>query len=172
MPGSNFFLDKSDPASWRALNGLALKVADAGEQAGLPRSVIELVNVRISQLNGCAFCLDLHVRLARDAGVSDQQLAVLPAWRDTALFTQTERAALTIGEAITGLPGHDSLHAGMNAARAALTDAQYSALQWAAVTMNAFNRISILSRHPVHPVHPRSSAGAAGPGREPVGSQA
>ena len=63
MSGTNFFLDKSDPASWRALNGLALKVADAAEQAGLPRSIIELVNVRISQLNGCAFCLDLHDKL-------------------------------------------------------------------------------------------------------------
>lgn len=169
MTGSKFFLDKADPASWRALNGLALKVADAAGQAGLPRSVIELLNVRISQLNGCAYCLDLHVRLAREAGVSDQQLAVLPAWRETAVFSDTERAALIIGEAVTGLPGHDSLHADMATARAALTDDQYSALQWAAVSMNAFNRVSILSRHPVNP---RTSAAPTGPGREPVGSQA
>lgn len=170
MTGSNFYLDKSDPASWRALNGLALKVATAAEQADLPRSVIELLNMRISQLNGCAFCLDLHVRLAREAGATDQQLAVLAAWRETRVFTPTERAALTIGEAATGLPGHDSLHAEMSAARAALTDAQFSALQWAAVTMNAFNRISILSRHPVSP---RLSAVAGGDaGMEPVGSHA
>jgi AhpD family alkylhydroperoxidase len=171
MPDRSFFLDKSDPASWRALNGLALKVADAAEQAGLPRSVIELVNVRISQLNGCAFCLDLHVRLARDAGVSVQQLAVLPAWRETAVFTPTERAALTIGEAATELPGHDRLQTEMTAARAVLTDAQHSALQWAAVAMNAFNRISILSRHPVRP-RSSAAAGEQGTRREPVGSQA
>jgi AhpD family alkylhydroperoxidase len=171
MSGSNFFLDKSDPASWRALNGLALKVADAAQQAGVPRSVLELVNVRISQLNGCAFCLDLHVRLAREAGASEQQLAVLPAWRETTVFTPTERAALSIGEAATELPGHQHLQAEMSAARAVLTDAQYSALQWAAVTMNAFNRVSILSRHPVRP-RASAEAGEQGAGQEPVGSQA
>jgi AhpD family alkylhydroperoxidase len=169
MSGSNFFLDKSDPASWRALNGLALKVADAGQQAGLPRSVLELVNVRISQLNGCAFCLDLHVRLARESGVSEQRLAVLPAWRETAVFTPIERAALTVGEAATELPGHERLQAEMSAARAVLTEAQYSALQWAAVAMNAFNRISILSRHPVRP-RSSAAAGEQGAGQEPVGS--
>jgi AhpD family alkylhydroperoxidase len=171
MSGSNFFLDKSDPASWRALNGLALKVADAAQQAGVPRSVLELVNVRISQLNGCAFCLDLHVRLAREAGASEQHLAVLPAWRETTVFTPTERAALALGEAATELPGHERLQAETSAARAVLTDAQYSALQWAAVTMNAFNRISILSRHPVRA---RASADAVeqGAGQEPLGSPA
>lgn len=175
MPGSRFFLDKSDPASWRALNGLALKAADAAEQADLPRSVIELVNVRVSQLNGCAFCLDLHVRQAREAGVSEQQLAVLTAWRETQVFTPIERAALAIGEVTTQLPGHDSLRAEMSAARSALTDAQFSAVQWAAVTINAFNRISILSGHPVRlrsAVAERSSAGAAGDSQEPVGSGA
>lgn len=165
MSGSNSFLDKSDPASWRALNGLAFKVADAGQQAGVPRSVLELVNVRISQLNGCAFCLDLHVRLA-----SEQQIAVLPAWRETTVFTPLERAALSIGEAATELPGHGRLQTEMSAARAVLTDSQYSALQWAAVTMNAFNRISILSRHPVRPR--AAEAGEKGAGQEPLGSPA
>ncbi len=163
MSGTNFFLDKSDPASWRALNGLALKVADAAEQAGLPRSIIELVNVRISQLNGCAFCLDLHVRLAKEAGVSDQQLAVLPAWRETIVFSPTERAALAIGEAATELPGHERLRTEMEAARAALSNQQYSAVQWAAATMNAFNRISILSGHPVRPQPAGSEKQGSGP---------
>lgn len=149
MTGKDLFLDKSDPASWRALNGLALKVAEAVEQAGLPRSTVELVNVRISQLNGCAFCLDLHVRLARQAGASEQQVAVLPAWRETTVFSTTERAALMIGEAATELPDHERLQTELAAARAELTDEQFSALQWAAVTMNAFNRVSILSGHPV-----------------------
>ena len=164
MSGTNFFLDKSDPASWRALNGLALKVADAAEQAGLPRSIIELVNVRISQLNGCAFCLDLHVRLAKEAGVSDQQLAVLPAWRETIVFSPTERAALAIGEAATELPGHERLRTEMEAARAALSNQQYSAVQWAAATMNVFNRISILSGHPVRPQPAGSEKQGSGPG--------
>lgn len=145
-----FFLDKSDPDSWRALNGLAGAVADAAEEAGISRSVLELVNVRISQLNGCAYCLDLHVRYAVKAGVSAQQLAVLTSWREAeALYSELERAALSVGEAATVLPEEPDRTAELAAAREALTDEQFSALQWAAVTMNAFNRISILSRHPV-----------------------
>jgi AhpD family alkylhydroperoxidase len=155
MAGDPFYLDKSDPGSWRALNGLALKVATAAEAAGLARATVELLNVRVSQLNLCAFCLDLHVRLALEAGVSGQQLAVLPAWRETVLFSDTERAALAVGEAATMLASTadstaDSA-AELAAARAVLSDEQFSALQWSAVAMNAFNRVSVLSRHPVRP---------------------
>jgi len=146
-----FFLDKSDPDSWRALNGLAGTVADAAEAAGIPRAVLELVNVRISQLNGCAYCLDLHVRYALEAGVTAQQLAVLTAWREAPVYTELERAALAIGEATTVLPDEEDRIAELAAARSVLTDEQYSALQWAAVAMNAFNRVSVLSRHPVRP---------------------
>ena len=144
-----FFLDKSDPGSWRALNGLALKVSTAAEAAGLGRGVVELLNVRVSQLNGCAYCLDLHDRLAREAGVSTQQLAVLPAWREAGVFTAVERAALEIGEAATVLHDGGNSVAELAAARAVLTEPQYSALQWCAISMNAFNRVSILSGHPV-----------------------
>jgi AhpD family alkylhydroperoxidase len=155
MAADPFYLDKSDPGSWRALNGLALKVATAAEAAGLARATVELLNVRVSQLNLCAFCLDLHVRLALEAGVSGQQLAVLPAWRETVLFSDTERAALAVGEAATMLASTadstaDSA-AELAAARAVLSDEQFSALQWSAVAMNAFNRVSVLSRHPVRP---------------------
>ncbi|MBT2548844.1 carboxymuconolactone decarboxylase family protein [Arthrobacter sp. ISL-65] len=154
-----FFLDKSDPGSWRALNGLALKVAAAAEAAGLGRWVVELLNVRISQLNGCAYCLDLHDRLAREVGVSAQQLAVLPAWRETDVFDETERAALAVGEAASALDDDGESFAELAAARAVLTEAQYSALQWCAIAMNAFNRVSILSGHPVRP---RPAAGTTG----------
>lgn len=150
MP-DHFFLDKSDPGSWKALNGVALKVAGSAEAAGLGRAVVELLNVRVSQLNGCAYCLDLHVRLAREAGVSEQQLAVLPAWRETAVFSGVERAALAIGEAATALHTDGKSFTELASARAALTEAQYSALQWCAIAMNAFNRVSILSGHPVRP---------------------
>ncbi len=114
----HFFLDKSDPGSWRAINAFSRRVAAANEAADIPRAVTELLNVRASQLNGCAYCLDLHVKRATEAGVTAQQLAVLPAWRDT---------------------------------RETLTDKQFSALQWSAIAINAFNRISILSGHPVRP---------------------
>ena len=144
-----FFLDKSDPGIWRALNGLALKVQEAAEAAGIPRAVLELLNVRASQLNGCAYCLDMHSRYALDAGAGSQKLALLPAWRETEIFTDLERAALSIGEAVTVLPDDESRQAQLQQARTLLTDEQYSVLQWAAVAINAFNRVSIMSRHPV-----------------------
>jgi AhpD family alkylhydroperoxidase len=102
----HIFLDKQHPTLWRALNGLGLKVKEAAEEAGLDLKMMELLNVRISQLNGCAYCLDMHVRDAVQAGEAPQRLAVLPAWRDTALFTDKERAALALAESITELPGH------------------------------------------------------------------
>lgn len=149
-PANNrFFLDKSDPASWRAINGLSLKVVAAADEAGLSRAVVELLNVRISQLNGCAFCLDLHCRRASEAGATEQQLAVLPAWRETDIFSDVEQAALAIAEAATTLPEPETRVAELETARKHLNDDQYSALQWAAVAMNAYNRISILSEHPV-----------------------
>ncbi|MEX5234563.1 carboxymuconolactone decarboxylase family protein [Kocuria arenosa] len=149
--GDHFYLDKADPGSWRALNGLARKVAAAAEDAGLSRALVELLSVRVSQLNGCAYCLDLHTGYAVEAGVSAQKLAVLPAWRETELFDDLEQAALAIGEVVALLPDEETRLAELAVARAELTDEQYSALQWTAVAINAFNRISVLSRHRVRP---------------------
>ncbi|MDP9884390.1 carboxymuconolactone decarboxylase family protein [Sinomonas atrocyanea] len=147
----SFYLDKSDPAAWKALNGLTLAVRKATDDAGLPRAVVELASVRISQINGCAYCLDLHGRLAVEAGVPERKLHVLPAWREAGLFTVLERAALDVAEAVTLLPDDEERLNTLAKARAELGDARFSALAWAAVTMNAFNRVSIVSRHKVQP---------------------
>ena len=163
--GDHFHLDKADPGSWRALNGLARKVAAAAEDAGLSRALVELLNIRVSQLNGCAYCLDLHTGYAVEAGVSAQKLAVLPAWRETELFDDLERAALAIGESVALLPDEETRLAELAVARAELTDEQYSALQWTAVAINAFNRVSVLSRHRVRPR-------AAAPEGHPPGERA
>ncbi|MEO5781397.1 MULTISPECIES: carboxymuconolactone decarboxylase family protein [Arthrobacter] len=143
------FLDKAHPAAWRALNGLGLKAKEAAEDAGLDGTLIELLNVRISQLNGCAFCLDLHVGDAVKNGESAQRLAVLTAWRDTELFTEKERAALTLAEAITNISDAGTREHEGAQARKHLTDEEFSAVSWLAITMNAFNRVSIVSHHPV-----------------------
>ncbi|MGO4229840.1 carboxymuconolactone decarboxylase family protein [Arthrobacter sp. YAF34] len=143
------FLDKQHPAAWRALNGLGLKAKEAAEEAGLDGKLIELLNVRISQINGCAFCLDLHVGDAVKGGESAQRLAVLAAWRDTTLFSDKERAALTLAEAITTISDARTRdHEGAQA-RKHLTLEEFSAVSWLAITMNAFNRVSIVSQHPV-----------------------
>jgi AhpD family alkylhydroperoxidase len=150
----HLYLDKQHPALWRAISGLGLKVQEAAEAAGLGTGLLELLNVRISQINGCAYCLDLHVRKAAEAGESPQRLAVLPAWRDTALFTDKERAALALVESITELPDQGSREREEAFARQCLTPDEFSAVSWVAVTMNAFNRVSITSHHPVRRSRP------------------
>jgi AhpD family alkylhydroperoxidase len=150
--GSNtgsIFLDKQHPAVWRSLNGLGLKAREAAASAGVEETIIELMYVRISQINGCAYCLDLHVGDALENGESTQRLAVLPAWRDTALFTERERAALALAESITELPDQRTWDHGESYARQHLSADEFSAVSWLAITMNAFNRVSITSHHPV-----------------------
>jgi len=150
----HLYLDKQHPALWRAISGLGLKVQEAAEAAGLGPGLLELLNVRISQINGCAYCLDLHVRKATEAGETSQRLAVLPAWRETALFTDKERAALALVESITELPGQEARERDEAYARQCLTADEFSAVSWVAVTMNAFNRVSITSHHPVRRSRP------------------
>lgn len=149
---ARFYLDKSDPANWEASNVWAERIADSTREAGLHPAVVELLSMRISQINGCAYCLDVHGRKALQAGITAQQLAVLSTWREAEeMFTDHERAALAIAEAATVLPEPEVRRAELAEARALLTDQEYSALQWAAIRMNVYNRISILSEHPVRP---------------------
>lgn len=145
----HIFLDKQHPVVWRALNGLGLKVREAAEAAGIDRRTIELLYVRTSQINGCAYCLDMHVGDAVKVGETPQRLAVLPAWRDTALFTAKERAALALTESITELPDHRTREDEEAYAREHLSADEFSAVSWLAITINAFNRVSIISHHPV-----------------------
>lgn len=148
-PGESLYLDKANPDIWKALNAVAIKVREATDAAGLPRDLVELSNVRISQLNGCAYCLDLHGRLAVAAGVPARKLHVLPAWREAEIYSEAERAALEVAEAVTALPNEDERAVALFGARNILSQEQYSALSWSAAVMNAFNRVSIISGHPV-----------------------
>jgi AhpD family alkylhydroperoxidase len=145
------FIDKQSPDAYRSMSAVAAVVAATAQAAGLDRLLVELVNIRISQINGCGFCLDLHVRRAVKNGETPQRLAVLPAWRDVDLFSPTEQAALALAEAITTLPEHHERERERTRARKQLTADQFSAVSWVAITMNAFNRISIISGHPVRP---------------------
>ncbi|WP_406690764.1 carboxymuconolactone decarboxylase family protein [Saccharopolyspora sp. ID03-671] len=143
------FLDKQTPSAFKALSATATEIRSRAREIGLDRVLLELVNIRASQLNGCAFCLDRHTRLALEAGDTPERLGVLPAWRETELFTDKERAALELAEAVTLVaaqrPGQDT----SDQVRAVLSDDEVSVITWAAITINAFNRVSILSGHPV-----------------------
>ncbi len=153
----SFYLDKSDPAAWKAVGRLSVAAEDAAVKAGLDTQLVELVNLRISQINGCAYCLEVHTRKALDAGLDSQRLGVLAAWRDAeALYSETERAALDLAETVTTLPDQEDQQVSQMMSHHVLTDAQYSAVQWLAITMNVTNRVSILSHHPVRRRAPKS----------------
>ncbi len=96
----------SVPGVLDALENLSKAANDAATQAGLPQTTLELVNLRASQINGCAVCLDMHSRGAIKAGETDERLFTLAAWRDTPYFTDAERAALALTEAGTRLAYH------------------------------------------------------------------
>ncbi|MFE7359002.1 carboxymuconolactone decarboxylase family protein [Streptomyces sp. NPDC057543] len=142
-------LDKQNPIAYQALVKTADAVRTTAADAGLDRILVELVNLRVSQLNGCAYCLDVHTRAALRAGETTRRLGVLAAWRDTELFTARERAALALAEATTHPADALAQERAYAEAHEALSDDELSAVIWVAITINAFNRVSILSKHPV-----------------------
>ncbi len=116
--------------------------------AGIDVGLIELINTRVSQINGRHTCLSIHVPAARKAGVERLKLDVLAAWRESHIFDDRERAAPLIAESLTNLDvpvDRDEIAA--EAARHLSTE-QIAAVEWIATMINAFNRISIASNHP------------------------
>ncbi|MDQ4212905.1 carboxymuconolactone decarboxylase family protein [Microbacterium capsulatum] len=145
------YLDKAVPEAWKAASAYSEAVKEAAALHGLSIAETEYIKVRASQINGCAFCLDLHSREARDAGIPQQKLDLLPAWRESSLFSERERAVLAIAEATTRLPLTEESEGDLAGARGELGDDAFAAAEWVALTINTFNRISILSQHPVRP---------------------
>jgi AhpD family alkylhydroperoxidase len=132
---------------YRQMISLDEAVTAALEAAGVPLLLVELVKIRISQINGCAFCLRLHSRSAMAKGESADRLAVVAAWWESQYFSDLEQAALALAEQVTTLevPERRTWDNG------SLTEEQASALTWLATVMNAWNRIAISSHYPVGP---------------------
>ncbi|TDQ40787.1 carboxymuconolactone decarboxylase family protein [Aureibacillus halotolerans] len=127
------------PEGVRAMMALETAVATSG----LEKSLLELVKIRASQLNGCAFCLDMHTKDARKAGESEQRIYTLPAWRETPYFTQEERAALELTEAVTLISENHVPDAVYSRATESFDETQIAKLILAIVTINAWNRLAI-----------------------------
>src|SRR5215475_1141758 len=106
----------------------------------------ELVRIRASQLNGCAYCIDMHSKDARAAGETEQRLYALPAWRETPFFTAAERAALALTESITLMPQTHVPAADFAAAAEQFSQAELGALISLIVTINAWNAIGVSTR--------------------------
>jgi len=130
-------------------------------EAKMDRRLFELVKIRASQLNGCAYCIDMHTKDARAAGETEQRIYALNAWRETPFFTDRERAALEWTEAVTRVADThvpDDVHV-----RVAehFDEAELVALTFAVIVINSWNRLSVSFRPPVGGYRPRTAAVSA-----------
>ena len=122
--------------------------------AGLDPILVELVKTRVSQINGCAFCINMHTKILRDAGETEQRIYLLDAWRETPLYTERERAALAWAEAVTHLTNGDVADEVYDQARAQFNDEDLVQLTYVTTTINSWNRLAISFRSPVRPDRP------------------
>jgi AhpD family alkylhydroperoxidase len=130
------------PAAVQAMSALEAYV----RQSGLERSLLHLIKIRASQINGCGFCLDMHTREARADGESEERLYLLSAWREVPDYSERERAALAWTEAVTLVAdGHvpDDVY---NSVSQQFTQKEMVDLTMAVVAINGWNRLSISFR--------------------------
>ena len=122
----------------------SLKASTLGPQ------LMSLMDLRVSQINGCAYCVDLHARELRQHGEGWQRLNSLSTWRETALYSPRERAALAWAEALTRLPeGHAGHDAAFEALPAHFNEQEIVELSWAIAQINAWNRMAVGMRAPL-----------------------
>jgi AhpD family alkylhydroperoxidase len=142
IPPVRLAVDELAPRISKAMNSLEA----ASRQTGLEPSLIELVRARASQLNGCAYCVDMHTRDALAAGDSQQRLFALPVWRETPFFTARERAALELTEAGTRLTDGPVPDEVFGRAAAEFSEGELAELIWTIAVINAWNRLGALAR--------------------------
>jgi AhpD family alkylhydroperoxidase len=135
-------VDALTPHITKAMNALDA----ASRKVSLEAPLLELVRTRASQLNGCAYCVDLHTKDAREGGETERRLYALAVWRETPFFTDRERAALALTESATRLtdgPVSDDVFA---AAAAQFTEVELAELLWTITVINAWNRLGATAR--------------------------
>lgn len=111
--------------------------------SGLERSLYELIKTRASQINGCAYCLDMHTKDARKAGETEQRLYALSAWRETPFYTERERAALEWTEALTLISENDLPDLLYNSVHKHFNEKEMVALTMAVIAISGWNRLAI-----------------------------
>lgn len=141
--------------------GAMVALSQAVEKTGLAPQLIDLVNYRVSQLNGCAFCLDMHAKDLRARGETEQRLYLIGAWREAPhLYTGRERAALAWAEAVTRLEDQQVPDAIYDIARKEFSEAELAQLTLAIVAINSWNRFNVAFHMPAgnykSPMAPKS----------------
>ncbi len=142
-------LSRSAPPAYQALAAFSKTVGGLAGDAGIDERLKEIVQIHTSQLNGCAYCVRVHVERAVKAGVSADEIAQIAVWRDSGVFSERERAGLELAEAFAfiheeGIP--DEVYASVGSV---LSEPEYVALSWILVSINAFNRVAVAGRYSV-----------------------
>jgi len=141
---------KVDPKAYQAMSALQAYV----DSTGLERPLMELVKMRASQINGCAYCLDMHSKDARALGETEQRIYLLDAWRESPFYTERERAALEWTEAVTLISESHAPDELYERVKQHFTDTELVSLTLAIATINSWNRLSISFR--ITPGHYKS----------------
>ena len=128
------------PESYKAMGALAGTVAD------FDQTIKHLVHIRVSQINGCAFCIDMHTKDARQAGETEQRIYALNAWRETPFYSPRERAALALAEEMTNLPTSSVPDDIYELVARHFEGKELAQLIWQITIINAWNRIAITSK--------------------------
>ena len=137
-------IPETEPQAYKAMLGLEKYLAESK----LTAEHKELIKIRASQINGCAFCINMHTTEARKMGETEQRIYLLNAWRETSLFTEKEKAILALTEEVTLITNHVSDATYQAAAK--LFDENYLAqIIMMIITINAWNRIAITTQLPV-----------------------
>lgn len=131
-----------EPDAYKAIMALENYAANSG----ITKKHYELIKIRASQVNGCAYCLDMHTRDARKAGETEQRIYVLNAWRDTSFFTEEEKAILALTEEITLISKGGVSDETYNQAASVLDEHYLAKVIIAISTINVWNRVSISTR--------------------------
>lgn len=142
-------IGKLQPQLYQTTISMSEQAGAAAVDSGLAPAFVELLRIRVSQLNGCGFCLRMHTHDALAKGETPERIAILPAWRETEYFDDVERDALALAERVTAISG--SPVAEQLEPVTALSPAQASAVAWVAIVINTFNRIAITSHYRIAP---------------------
>ena len=136
---------KTSPEGFKAFGGVYVSI----QKSGLPKQLVDIVYLRVSQINGCAYCIDMHSRDLLKSGIVVDKLLLVPVWRDARdVFTSRERAALAWAESVTRVAETGVPDADYEAAAAEFNDKELADLTYAIGLMNAFNRLGISFRTP------------------------
>lgn len=127
------------PGLMKAMNALQT----FADTSSLEKSLLELIRIRASQINGCAYCLDMHTKDARAAGETEQRIYTLSAWRETPFFTDRERAALEWTEALTLIASSHITDELFDRVRQHFTEKELAELSGAIIMINGWNRLAI-----------------------------